>query len=107
VAFIAKVKKYAAYDIARRMLHSKPSDQPTIDGEPWGHPPALIAYYKKCCAHIAFQTNPDFSGIPPILEIPPPLADIDCDETAIKEDFEGFFRRQCGQTVEIRFVASH
>jgi hypothetical protein len=50
---------------------------------------------------------PDFSGIPPILEIPPPPGDIDYDEAAIKEVFEGFFRRECGKTVEIRFVASH
>jgi hypothetical protein len=49
----------------------------------------------------------DLSTTPPILEIPPSPEDSDCDEAAIKEDFEGFFRRACGRTVEIRFVASH
>ena len=67
--------------------------------------PALIAYYRECCTHIAFQING--GPTPAILEIPPPPADIEYDDVAIREIFEGFFRRQCGAIVEVRFGVPH
>lgn len=91
------------------------SDQATDDevaqylpGEVVRRSPALIAYYKKCAAHLAPQINfKHIDDVPALLELPPPPADIEYDEDEIREIFEGFFRRQCGRAFKIRFVKAH
>jgi hypothetical protein len=76
-------------------------DLSTIAREFSGLPYALIAYYKQCCANIGVQLHGE--DFPVVLTIPFPPAHIDYDEDEIRIIFEGFFRRQWGRTVAIRF----